>query len=341
MCTRLVYLGPEGRVLTARSMDWKRDIGTSIWTLPRGIERTGEVGPASMDWTADYGSVVATAYDVATTDGLNEAGLAANLLWLPESAYPEWDAETPALSISLWAQYMLDSFPTVADAVEHVRDEDFVVVTDQVPGEDRLAALHLSLSDATGDSAIMEYVDGELVVHHDRDYQVMTNSPTFDKQLALAEYWNEIGGTVMLPGTNRPADRFARARFYVGAIPQVEDRREATANVFSVIRNVSVPHGITTPDAPHISSTRWRTVADHKDGIYYFESALMPNTFWLDLDEVDFAPDADARTLQLGPEQSNTFAGDVSDELVASEPFSFLGQQPASAIGDGGEETTG
>ncbi|WP_255666534.1 linear amide C-N hydrolase [Haladaptatus sp. DYF46] len=325
MCTRLSYLGPDNRTLTARSMDWKEDIGTNIWTLPRGIERDGKVGAASMSWTAQYGSVVATAYDIATTDGMNEVGLVANLLWLPESGYPDWDGDSPAMSISLWAQYMLDNFETVAEAVESVRREDFVVVTDQVPGEDRLAALHLSLSDATGDSAIMEYIDGELVIHHNRDYQVMTNSPTFDRQLALAEYWDQIGGTVMLPGTNRPADRFARARFYINAIPQVEDRRTATASVFSVIRNVSVPYGIRTPDVPHISSTRWRTVADHKDMMYYFESALTPNVFWVEFDNIDVSSEADAQVLELGPNQSNTFSGEVSDQMVTSEPFSFLG----------------
>ncbi|MFP8954781.1 linear amide C-N hydrolase [Natrialbaceae archaeon A-arb3/5] len=325
MCTRLVYLGPEGLVLTARSMDWKRDIGTNIWALPRDIERDGNAGRASLNWTAEYGSVVATAYDVATTDGMNEAGLVANLLWLSESEYPDWDGETPAVSISLWAQYMLDNFATVAEAVSHVRNEELAVVTDQVPGEDRLATLHLSLSDATGDSAVMEYVDGELVVHHSREYQVMTNSPTFEKQLALAEYWDEIGGTVMLPGTNRPADRFARANFYVDAIPQVSDRRIATAGAFSVIRNVSVPYGITTPDEPHISSTRWRTVADHDEGVYYFESALAPNAFWVELKNLDFSPGTDARVLELGENQSNVFAGDVSDQLTAAEPFTFLG----------------
>ena len=325
MCTRLSYFGPDHRILTARSMDWKEDIGTNIWTLPRGIERDGKVGPTSMSWTARYGSVVATAYEVITTDGMNEAGLVANLLWLPESEYPDWNGDSPAMSISLWAQYMLDNFETVAEAVENVRRENFVVVTDQVPGEDRLAALHLSLSDATGDSAIMEYIDGELVIHHNRDYQVMTNSPTFDKQLALAEYWDQIGGTVMLPGTNRPADRFARARFYVNAIPQVEDRRTATASVFSVIRNVSVPHGISTPDAPHISSTRWRTVADQKDMMYYFESAITPNVFWIELDKIDVSSEADPQVLELGPNQSNTFSGEVSDQMVTSEPFAFLG----------------
>jgi choloylglycine hydrolase len=53
-----------------------------------------------------------------------------------------------------------------------------------VPGQDRLATLHLSMSDKTGDSAIVEYIDGQQVIHHSRDYQVMT-SPIFEKQLAV------------------------------------------------------------------------------------------------------------------------------------------------------------
>lgn len=326
-CTRVVYLGPEGRIITARSMDWKTDIGANLWILPRGIERTGETGDNTISWTARYGSVVATAYDIASSDGMNEAGLSANMLWLVESEYPEWDGQTPGLAISLWAQYMLDNFATVAEAVEASGRGDFVVVSDQMPGEDRLATIHLSLSDASGDSAIFEYVGGELMIHHSRDYQVMTNSPTFDRQLALAEYWTEIGGAVMLPGTNRAADRFARASFYVNAIPQVEDRLTATASMFGVIRNASVPYGITTEDHPNISSTRWRTVVDHKDRLYYFESAVSPNVFWVDLEAVDFSTEAGARVLRLGENQSRVFAGEVSASFEPSEPFVFLGLQ--------------
>jgi len=325
MCTRLVYLGPENLVLTGRSMDWHGEIGTNLWVFPRGMERRGEVGPESMEWTAEYGSVIASAYDVATSDGMNEAGLVANLLWLTESDYPAWDGDSPALSVSVWTQYVLDNFATVAEAVEHHRNEEFVVVSDELPDEDRFATLHLSLSDATGDSAIFEYLDGELTIHHGREYQVMTNSPPFDRQLALAAYWSEIGGTVMLPGTNRPADRFARANFFVDAIPQTTDRRIATASVFGAIRNVSVPYGISTPAHPEISSTRWRTVADHRHRRYYFESALSPTVFWLDFDGLEFAGDAGVRWLPLGENQTAVFAGDVADELVETEPFEFLG----------------
>lgn len=322
-CTRAVYLGDNGDVITARSMDWKVDVATNLYVLPRGIARTGQAGPKSAAWTARYGSVVATGYDVSTTDGMNEKGLVANLLWLVESEYPQQRGNKPGLAISLWAQYVLDNFGSVAEAVAALEKEPFAIVTDKVPGEDRQATLHLSISDASGDSAIIEYIGGRQVIHHDRRYQVMTNSPIFDQQLALNAYWKSIGGTVMLPGTNRSADRFARASFYINAIPKAEDPVEALASVFSVIRNVSVPFGITTPGEPNISSTRWRTVADHKRRLYFFESALTPNTFWVDLNKVDFG--GQVLKLDLGRDQRNTFSGDALSQFVPSRPFAFLG----------------
>jgi len=307
-------------------MDWKVDVGTNLWVFPRGMKRSGEAGPNSVQWTSKYGSVIASGYDISTTDGMNEAGLVANVLWLVESSYPAYDGKTPGLTLAAWAQYALDNFATVQEAVDTLAKEPFTVVTDNVPGEARLATLHLSLSDASGDSAIIEYIDGKQVIHHSRDYQVMTNSPTFDKQLAMEEYWKQIGGTVMLPGTNRASDRFARAAFYVNAIPKTEDPRETIASVFSVIRNVSVPLGITTPDQPNISSTRWRTVADHKHKRYFFESALTPNVFWVDLMTLDFSRETGkVMKLDLGPNQANIYSGMANGGFKQAAPFKFLG----------------
>ena len=310
-CTRLVYLGPGDNIITARSMDWKNDVATNLWVLPRGVQRKGEAGPNSIAWTAKYGSVVATGYDVSTTDGGNEVGLNANLVWLVESEYPKFgDNAKPGLTIAAWAQYVLDNYATVAEAVAALEAEPSTIVTDNVPGENRLTTLHLSMSDASGDSAIVEYISGKQVIHHGREYQVMTNSPIFDQQLALNTYWKQIGGTVMLPGTNRASDRFARASFYVNAIPKEEDPNRAIASVFSVIRNVSVPYGLNTPEQPNISSTRWRTVFDHKRKLYFFESAHTPNAFWTDLKALDFARETGkVMKLDLGENQDHTYSG--------------------------------
>lgn len=326
-CTRLVFHGANGHVITARSMDWKSDMVSNLWVLPRGMQRTGETGPNTVRWTSKYGSVITSGYDISTTDGVNEAGLNANLLWLVESQYPAFGTNSkPGLSIAAWAQYVLDNFATVQQAVAALSKEPFTLVSDTMPGENRLTTVHLSISDASGDSAIVEYIAGKQVIHHGRQYQVMTNSPTFDQQLALNAYWKQIGGTTMLPGTNRAADRFARASFYVNAIPKDQSPNKALASVFSVIRNASVPYGLNTPQEPNISSTRWRTVFDHERKLYFFESALTPNTFWVDLKALDFSKEkGKVMKIDLGPDQNHTYSGDATGQFKASEPFKFQG----------------
>ncbi|WP_126973995.1 linear amide C-N hydrolase [Gynurincola endophyticus] len=324
-CTRVVYKGPNGTVITARSMDWKDEIAANLWVFPRGMERNGGVGPLSVKWTSKYGSIISTAWDIATADGMNEKGLVANVLWLAESAYTQFDpkGKKKGLAISLWAQYVLDNFATVKEAVNQLKSEPFVVVSDYIPGTERFTTLHLSISDANGDNAIFEYVKGKLIIHHDPSYVVMTNSPVFDQQLALNSYWKNIPGTVMLPGTNRAADRFVRASYYINAIPQTDNTRVAIASVFSVIRNCSVPFGISSEQEPNISSTRWRSVSDHKNLVYYFETVFTPNTFWVNLKDFDLSPKGKVMMLDLG--NNATYNGKTNASFVESKPFTFLG----------------
>lgn len=322
-CTRVVYTGDNGMVVTGRTMDWKTEMHSNIWVFPRGMERSGETGSNSLKWTSKYGSVVTSAFEIASTDGMNEKGLVANLLWLNESVYPAWDKSKPGLTIAAWVQYMLDNFASVDEAVSFVGKNSFQVVSDKMPDGSRLATLHLAISDATGDSAIFEYIDGKLNIYHSKDYNVMTNSPTYDKQLALNDYWKSVGGLTFLPGTNRAADRFARASFYIDALPKIGDEKLAVASVFSVIRNASVPYGISTPDSPEISTTQWRTVSDSKNLTYFFESSLTPNTFWVNLQDMNLSKGAPVLKLSLA--NGETYNGNTINNFKVSQPFKFLG----------------
>lgn len=324
-CTRVMYKGANGIIITARSMDWKTEIPANLWIFPRGLERNGMAGKNSITWTSKYGSVVASAWDIATADGINEKGLVANLLWLAESKYPDFnpDGDVKALSIAAWAQYVLDNFATVDEAVYELGKEEFVIVSTNIPGTDRFTTLHLSISDSSGDNAIFEYIDGKLVIHHDASYQVMTNSPVFEQQLAINTYWEGIPGTVMLPGTNRAADRFVRASYYINAVPKTDNTRIAVASAFSVIRNCSVPYGISSPDEPNISSTRWRSVSDQKNLVYYFENVLTPNVFWIEMKEIDFSKSGKTRMLVVDNE--NIYSGNVAKKFTDATPFIFAG----------------
>ena len=323
MCTRVVYSGKNGMVATGRSMDWKTEMHSNLWVFPKGMERNGETGTNSLKWTSKYGSVVTSAFEIASTDGMNEKGLVANLLWLPEAKYPVRDQSKPGLAITAWVQYMLDNFATVEEAVAYIDEDTFQVVSDMMPDGSRLATLHLSISDATGDCAIFEYIGGKLTVYHSKEYKVMTNSPTYNKQLALSEYWKSIGGLSFLPGTNRAADRFARASFYINALPETDDERIAVASVFSVVRNASVPYGISTPESPEISTTQWRTVSESKNLRYFFESSLTPNTFWVNLKDFDLSEGAPVFKLSIA--NGEMYHGNTAKNFKTALPFKFMG----------------
>jgi len=320
-CTRAVYLGPDNMIVTGRTMDWKEDPQSNIYFFPRGMERRGGKTDNTIKWTSVYGSVVTAGYDIGVCDGMNEKGLVANLLFLAESDYHRPDDKRPVMGLSIWTQYVLDNFATVDEAVEVLGNEVFRIDDPDLPNGAK-STLHLSISDPTGNSAIFEYINGNLVIHHGRDCQVMTNSPTYDKQQTLDDYWEQIGGLVMLPGTNRASDRFVRASFYIKALPQTADYRQAVAGVFSVMRNVSVPLGISIPSQPNIASTRWRTVADQKNRVYYFESTLSPDIFWIDLNALDFSADKSVRKLTLT--NGEIYSGDAAVKMQDAEPLSFL-----------------
>ncbi len=324
-CTRFVYETGTGTYITARGMDWNSpDAPTALWVYPRGMEQNGGIGKTPIEWTSKYGSVFASFYP-ANADGMNEKGLVANVLYLSEADFGD-AAETgkPTLSVGAWNQYFLDNYATVAEAVAAMQDPPFTVVAPTLPNG-RAAAVHLSISDASGDSAIFEYIDGELQVHHSRDYNVMTNSPTFDEQLALIKYWRHIGGDRFLPGTIEAGDRFVRTDYMLRSTPKFKDTDMAMGAAFSVIRAAGVPLGMQDPDRPNIAMTLWRTVADHANLTYYFESVLNPSVLWVDLNNIDFSEGSGVRSIALGRE--SRLAGEVSAEFDPAEPIEWISEE--------------
>jgi choloylglycine hydrolase len=286
------------------------------------MSRIGGVGPDSLTWTSRYGSVVTSMYGIATVDGINEAGLVGNVLYLSEADYgTDARAGQPGLSIGAWVQYVLDNFATVDEVVAALAPDEIRIVAPVLPSGDA-AAGHLAVNDPTGDSAIFEYLDGKLVIHHGPEYTVMTNSPPYDEQLAISGYWDLIGGATFLPGTTRASDRFARVSYFLNATPRFDDPALAVASVFSNMRAISVPLGLNDPREPNIASTIWRTVTDSNARRYYFDSAMSPYVFWVDLDQVDLATGAPSRRLSLKGHPA--IGGDQSAAFEPAEPFAWL-----------------
>jgi choloylglycine hydrolase len=300
-------------------MDWFEDTRTDLWALPQGMNRTGMTDGATLEWVSRYGSVVATMYGEVTCDGINERGFAGNGLYLAEADYGERDPKRPGLGLPICIQYFLDNFATVAETVAWARDSHFQIVPLLLGG--RPGTGHLSFADAGGDSAIVEFVGGELQIHHGRQYQVMTNSPVYDEQLDRLKDYEGFGGSTPLPGSTDSPDRFVRTVYYTNHLPATTDTRMAIAEVLSVVRNASAPFGTADPVRPNISTTRWRAVSDLTHGVYYFESTTSPNIVWVRLGDLQFDSATGARKLDLTHEPD--LVGNVTPHMATTEAFKF------------------
>ena len=333
-CSRATWLGKDGAVITGRSMDWPYDFNTHFYVIPRGQKNVGL--PGGHEWTSKYGTVVlAGAMNPGgpingAFDGMNEKGLGANMLYLAETDFgPEPGNDKPRISWAAWLQYILSNYATVAEAVEAMKDNPvYFVPCNFGPGGAAHPSVHLSLTDPTGDSAIMEYLDGKVVIHHDRKYQVMTNSPVYEKQLTLNDYWSRMDGAKFLPGSHQSEDRFVRASYYLNRMgTDATDPRRQIAGVFSVMRNISVPWGAADPLHPNIAPTYWRSALDHGRKDYYFESALSPYVVMLDLDKIDFAPGSGVRSVALESPEGLNLQGNINGALKPSDPIAYLAPQ--------------
>jgi len=248
--------------------------------------------------------------------------LSAHALYLAgETDFGKRDPSMQGIGIMQWAQYYLDNYATVAEAVEAQKKFAFQIEPLILPnGYPTL--VHLSLSDKSGDSAVIEYIGGKARIYHDKRFTVMTNEPTYDKQIENLSQYRTFGGDKPLPGERTPSDRFVRAAYYANGLPKTTDRAEGAAYMFSVIRNVSVPFGSPDPDKPNVASTIFRTVQDLTGGRYYFESTYAPNVVWVDYGKLDFSKGSGEMELQV-EKKIFSLSGDVTNLLQPAKPFVF------------------
>ncbi len=178
-----------------------------------------------------------------------------------------------------------------------------------VEAHGRQATIHFALEDAAGDSAIIEFAGGEPVIHHGRQYTIMTNDPTYDEQLAL----------IAQQDFSHPSQRYAVAGQRQCGRPVPARRllqRAAT-------RAGRYPAGGGERDGDHaqrvrfrsarpyaefgVYNTEYRTVIDLTEKLYFFELSTSPNVIWIDFDALKL----DDQPMEINP-YDTTLVGDVT-----------------------------
>lgn len=310
----LVFLNNNAQAkVFARSMDLYIPDMPHLVVYPEGVIHSGQTSENPIQWTSKYGSVVVTEFNSdAASDGINEKGLAAHLLYLDGSKYEPRDAKQLGLSNLLWAQYILDNYTTVDEVIANLNKYQIQATT--LHGKEW--PIHIAVEDATGDSAVIEYINGKQVVHHGPQYRVMTNEPTYDEQLANLKNYKLFGGSLPMPGDIDPLSRFVRASSYLKTLPKPDNEMQVVADALAVLRTTMVPFGAEDTSASKISTdtwpTRWVTLGDLTHKIYYFNSTEAPNIVWVDLNNINFSK---GNSILILDPTDPTLVGEVSKQF--------------------------
>ena len=324
-CSRILWNDNKLAVLVARTMDWPETTEPILTVFPRGMERNGGLLKSEVvvkenpaKWVSKHGSMVTAGYGIGPADGFNEKGLAIHMLYLRATDVGPRDPSKPGVHIALWGQYLLDNAATVEEAI--ALHEKINVVMFNLPNG-MGATLHLAMEDATGDSAIIEYLNGKPVVHKGRQYQIMTNDPTYDEQLALLakQDYSKPSMDLPIPGNVNAIDRFQRAAYYKSVLQEPKNEQQAVASVLAIARNVSVPF-----DAPYhgfgVYNTEYRTVIDLTNKRYFFELTTQPNVIWMDLSKFDLKEGAPVMVLDP---HNIELSGNVTEQFQKAQKVPF------------------
>lgn len=319
-CSRVVYIGQNDILYVGRTLDWRTPIPTNLYVYPAGVQKESMPSGNNLKWTSKYGSVVAVGYDGGVTEGMNERGLAFNGLFCKGTIYPQAPkgSDMPVMSLAMFVSFFLDNFATVDEIEAWLADNKFAINGATFDGG-TVSTLHWGVTDATGMTMMLEYVDGKLNTYKGRDLRVLTNDPPLPQMQAINKYWEQVGGQNMLPGTVRSSDRFARASFFINHVPQYDDYDKALGSIISIMGTVSVPYGYELPGEPNVSSTQWTSICDASRGRYYFRFAQSIGFMYVDMGRLILTPGAPI--LKLDTAVNGDAIGCVNHLLKKSEGF--------------------
>lgn len=281
MCTRVFRPDSGAGPVSARTFDFFVPANPSLWWIPRGDHRSG--GPGEASWTADFASACVRDIGIAWVDGINEAGLAAHLHVFRKGRFPGPDGR-PDVHASIFVRWLLGTNGSVAEALERlstIRISDTWMAGVDIPDVD----VSFALEDASGDSAIIEGIDGELLVHRGMRTHVHSNAPGLDAHLDNLTRYEPFGGDLPVPGNVTARDRFVRASYFLHYLPQAADMREALAQIGQVAHTVALPSGAPYPSGD-VFPTRWISAYDLQGRTIYLLPQSQPFLLWLELDHL-------------------------------------------------------
>ena len=299
-----------------KNYDWSVGDGM-VMVNKRGVAKTAALPPQEKpaQWVSKYGSVTFNQYGREFPNGgMNEAGLAIELMWLDQTRYPDADGR-PALGCLEWIQYQLDNFAT---AGEVARNAGRLRISSD-------AKVHYLACDKGGSCAAVEFIDGKPVVHAGASLpaRALTNHP-YEDSLRFRD--RNRGDAKALQGIGS-LQRFARAS------ERVEDYRGGDAVRYAFD---------TLDDVAQGSYTRWSIVYELKAGRIHWRTRENRRIRSVALSAFDFSCTTPVKLLDIGNGEGNVarlfadYTPEANRRLVTSSvrQTEFLANMPPAAVAE-------
>jgi choloylglycine hydrolase len=294
-CSLMMNTNNQG-TFVGRTTEWYSPIQTRAVIYPRNFAYHDDF--TGTAWTGKYGIVAfeQEGMDSAgATEGINEKGLTAHLLFQDDMRAPALTPGKPKVDFIGWARYVLSTSANVKEAVADLRNYQIVIRDFVFQGTKVHVPVHFALNDATGDAAIIEFNGGKLQVFHGAQYRVMTNEPNLPAQLARLRRIKQARksySVAALPGGASPENRFVRASFFMESMPQPQSPEEAVAFMEEALDGLTVPafDEKKHPNDPRSDAWegRWRVVYDLRNLSVYFDETNTGKKLYFKLSSVDF-----------------------------------------------------
>lgn len=165
----------------------------------KGMIPFDEKPEPKINWVSKYGSVTFNSEGIDFPDGgINEKGLTIFEMSMGRTEFTT-DSTKPTLFITLWIQYQLDNYSNVYEVVKNIHNIN-----------QQGWSWHYFVSDRTGDFALIEYINGEVVIHKDENapYPILCNSE-YTVELERVEEYDGFFADIMSYIISPP--RFVRA----------------------------------------------------------------------------------------------------------------------------------
>jgi len=279
------------------------DVPGLIFINKRGILKHGRsfselvsknyANPSNVVWISRYGSITMNNFGKDFADGgINEAGL---YIWEmnEETDYPQ-NKKLPRLMHMNWMQYVLDNYSTTEEVIESTYKF-------QIDGW----TWHYFVSDAMGNSASIEFLNGKVIVHqgHNMPVPALFNTP-YAREMELIKYYKGFGGQYEVDFGNTEIPRFVKTakmlKEYKGEPP--------TEYCLEMLKKIKVYE---TPD--------WSVLIDTKRKMFYFKTSLYPELKYFSYENVDFSNKVPCQILNIDISNGGDVLGKFSpytDEIM-------------------------